>query len=104
MTVLAHVSDLHFGAEDPAVVAGLTAELNADPPDLVVVSGDLTQGARRREFAAAQAFIAGLSAPVLAVPGNHDLTPYHLVERFSDPYRRWRRAIAEETEPAWCDD
>ena len=103
MTRIAHLTDLHFGAEDPPVVAALLAELNADPPDLVAISGDLTQGARRQEFAAARAFIAAIAAPVLAVPGNHDITPYDLLQRFLDPYARWRHAIGAETEPVWRD-
>jgi 3',5'-cyclic AMP phosphodiesterase CpdA len=37
------------------------------------------------------------------VPGNHDITPYNLLERFTDPYARWRRAIDAETEPSWMD-
>ncbi len=101
MTVIAHLSDLHFGAEDADVVAALRTELNAAPPDLVAISGDLTQGARRLEFRAAREFIDGLAAPVLAVPGNHDITPYDLRERFANPYGRWRDAIAPETEPVW---
>ena len=100
-TRLAHITDLHFGAEDPAVVAGLQAELNSDPPDLVVISGDLTQGAHLSEFRAARKFIDALLAPSLAVPGNHDISPYNLLERFSDPYRRWRRIISPETAPEW---
>jgi 3',5'-cyclic AMP phosphodiesterase CpdA len=103
MTVIAHISDLHFGAEDAGVVAGLRRELNRDPPDLVAISGDLTQGGRRREFQAARAFIDSLASPVLAVPGNHDITPYNLPERFLDPYARWRDAIAQEVEPVWRD-
>ena len=103
MTRIAHITDLHFGAEDPAVVAGLLAELNADAPDLVAISGDLTMGARRREFRAARAFTDALRAPWLAVPGNHDISPYRLWQRFTDPYRRWREWVAPETEPAWRD-
>lgn len=103
MTVIAHLSDLHFGADDRAVVAGLVAELNADPPDMVAISGDLTQGARRHEFAAARRFIESLRAPVLAVPGNHDITAYNPVERFVRPYARWTAAISAETEPLWRD-
>jgi 3',5'-cyclic AMP phosphodiesterase CpdA len=104
MTVIAHISDLHFGAHDPAVVAGLTAELNADPPDLVAISGDLTQYARLGEFALARRFIESLRSPVLAVPGNHDLTAFNLPERFSRPYARWTATIAHDIEPAWMDD
>lgn len=101
MTRIAHITDLHFGAEDPAVVAGLLAELNADRPDLVAVSGDLTQGARLGEFRAARAFLDALVSPWLAVPGNHDISPYNLVERFTNPYLRWRRLIAADTAPMW---
>ena len=103
MTRIAHLTDLHFGADDPAVVSGLIAALNADPPDLVAISGDLTQGARRREFRAARAFMDALSAPKIVVPGNHDITPYQLEERFLDPYRRWHQEIGPETEPVWQD-
>ncbi len=100
---LTHLSDLHFGTEDPAVVAALAADIALLKPDLVIISGDLTQGARHREFTAATTFMRALPAPVFAVPGNHDITPYDLVERFTDPYRRWRRHVGPETEPLWQD-
>lgn len=101
-TRIAHITDLHFGAEDPAVTVALIDELNADQPDLVAISGDLTQGARMSEFRAARAFIDQLNSPTLAVPGNHDISPYSLLERFLDPYVRWRRIISRETAPSWC--
>jgi 3',5'-cyclic AMP phosphodiesterase CpdA len=101
-THIAHITDLHFGAEDPAIVIALLRELNDDPPDLVVISGDLTQGARIDEFRAVRAFLDKLRAPTLAVPGNHDISPYNLLERFIDPYARWRRMISSETSPTWC--
>jgi 3',5'-cyclic AMP phosphodiesterase CpdA len=104
MRRIAHISDLHFSRIDHAVVEALTAELNSDPPDLIVVSGDLTMRARSREYRAARAFLDRLDAPVLAVPGNHDITSYWLHERFLDPLGRWRRFIAEEPEPVWTDD
>jgi 3',5'-cyclic AMP phosphodiesterase CpdA len=103
MRHIAHISDLHFCRTDPAAVEALAAELNADPPDLVAVSGDLTMRARSREFRAARAFLDRLRAPVLAVPGNHDITSYWLHERFLDPLGRWRRFVAEEPEPVWAD-
>jgi 3',5'-cyclic AMP phosphodiesterase CpdA len=67
----------------------------------VVISGDLTQNALYREYGAARAFIGQLGAPVLAVPGNHDLTPYWLLERFITPYARWHAMIAADIEPTW---
>ena len=102
--LIAHITDLHFGAEDPAVVAALENELNAGDVDLVAISGDLTMGARRSEFRAAGRFMDRLQAPVLAVPGNHDITPYQLWERFTDPYARWRELVSPQTEPAWSDE
>lgn len=104
MRRIAHISDLHFCRIDSAVVDALVDELNTDPPELIALSGDLTMRARSGEYRAAQAFLARLRAPVLAVPGNHDLTSYWLHERFLDPLGRWRRFIAEEPEPVWTDD
>jgi 3',5'-cyclic AMP phosphodiesterase CpdA len=104
MRRLAHISDLHFGRTDPVVVEALIAELNADRPDLVIVSGDLTQEARTGEFRAAQAFLSRLVSPWIAVPGNHDISPYHLVQRFFDPFARFRRYIQQATEPVWQDE
>lgn len=103
MRVIAHISDLHFCRIEPAVVEALVADLNSNVPDLIAVSGDLTMRARSREYRAARAFFDRLRAPVLAVPGNHDITSYWLQERFFDPLGRWRRFIAEEAEPIWTD-
>ncbi|WP_372618492.1 metallophosphoesterase family protein [Falsiroseomonas sp.] len=103
MTVIAHLSDLHFGAEIPEVVAALAEDVAAAKPNLVAVSGDLTQRARLREYRAAIEFLRGLPAPVLAVPGNHDVPFFDPVMRFADPWRRWRRLVAPETEPVWTD-
>ena len=104
VTSIAHLTDVHFGATDPAVVEGLVADLDAAPPDLVVISGDLTMGARRSEFREARDFMRRLPAPTLAVPGNHDITPYRLLERFVAPYARWHQEIAADTEPVWTNE
>ena len=103
MRRIAHISDLHFCRTDQAVVEALAEELNRDRPDLVAVSGDLTMRARRREYRAARAFLDRLCSPVLAVPGNHDITPFRLLERFMDPLARWRRHVAEDAEPVFVD-
>ncbi|NOG72517.1 metallophosphoesterase [Roseicella sp. DB1501] len=100
---IAHLSDLHFGAERPEVVAALVAELRRAPPDLVAISGDLTMRARHEEFLAARRFLDGLRSPVLAVPGNHDLVNYWRPQRYLHPYARWRRYVAPEVEPVFRD-
>lgn len=104
MRRLAHISDLHFGRTEPAVVEGLVAELNRDAPDLIVASGDFTMRARRKEYAEARAFLDRLTAPWIAVPGNHDIAYFKLLTRFFHPFGRYRRFIARDTEPTFLDD
>lgn len=103
MSRIAHLSDLHFGRDDPRVVAGLLDDLRAARPDLVAVSGDLTQRARRSQFAAARAFLDRLPAPWLAVPGNHDIPLRNVARRLWMPLRRYHAAITPEAMPRYAD-
>jgi 3',5'-cyclic AMP phosphodiesterase CpdA len=104
MTTIAHISDLHFGAESPAVVEGLVADLASVGPALVAVSGDLTQRARRGEFAAARRFLDRIAAPKLVVPGNHDIPLFDVVTRFTRPLARFRRYIDADVDPFFATD
>ena len=104
MRLIAHLSDLHFGREDSAAIEALVAALSAARPHLVVVSGDLTQRARRREFARARDFLARLPQPQLVVPGNHDVPLYDLVSRWLAPLKRYRHYISGDLEPFFADD
>ncbi len=99
MKRIAHISDLHFGRVNRTVVKGLLADLQAEQPHLIVVSGDLTQHARRREFRAAAAFLRRLPAPYLVIPGNHDIPPVNLLDRFTRPLRRYRKYISRDLAP-----
>ncbi len=101
MTTIYHISDLHFGRERPPLVQSLIAEINAHAPELVAVSGDLTQSARRREFAATRDFLAQLAPPVLVVPGNHDVPDLDLIRRLLRPWRRYGRYITEDLYPSY---
>jgi 3',5'-cyclic AMP phosphodiesterase CpdA len=72
------ISDTHLSGRKPLFQANfdtLCAWLHADPPDLIVCSGDLSlDGADSEEdlrFAAEQ--LARLPARCLAIPGNHDV-------------------------------
>jgi 3',5'-cyclic AMP phosphodiesterase CpdA len=95
MRTLAHISDLHFGRHDPAAAKALCTTIMAEAPDLIIVSGDLTQRARRVEFAAAQAFLTRLSPPTLIVPGNHDVAPFFSpVRRLLRPFSRFERYLS----------
>ncbi|WP_298198720.1 metallophosphoesterase [Novosphingobium sp.] len=87
---LFHISDLHFGREDRSALDWVAAQITAERPDAVAVTGDLTMRARHAEFRAANAWIGALPVPVTVEPGNHDMPYVNLVERFVAPYRRFR--------------
>jgi 3',5'-cyclic AMP phosphodiesterase CpdA len=104
MRTLVHLSDLHFGRVDPRLVAPLVQTIRTIGPDLVAVSGDLTQRARRRQFVEARAFLQQLPFPRLVVPGNHDVPLYNLAARFMKPLAGYRRFIEPDLEPAFVDE
>lgn len=90
-TTLFHVSDIHFGVENRAALAAVEGAIAREAPDALVCTGDLTQRAKHREYEAAARWFASLGVPLLVDPGNHDMPYYNLWERFTDPYRRYRR-------------
>jgi 3',5'-cyclic AMP phosphodiesterase CpdA len=103
MRTIVHLSDLHFGRLDRRVVAPLVTAIGELAPDLVAVSGDLTQRARNNQFAEARDFLQALPAPRLVVPGNHDVPLYDVARRFLRPLDRYRRFIAGDLEPMFAD-
>jgi 3',5'-cyclic AMP phosphodiesterase CpdA len=104
MRTIAHISDVHFGREDPVIVAGLLEAVAAAGPDVAVVSGDLTQRARKRQFRAARAFLEALPhVPRVVIPGNHDIGLTSLMDRRLSPFRRFRRYITDDLEPFHAD-
>jgi 3',5'-cyclic AMP phosphodiesterase CpdA len=93
-----HVSDLHVGAhESPDAGASLAALVERLRPELIVASGDLTHRGRRDQHERANAFLRTLGAPVVAVPGNHDI-PYTFPARFTRPWAEFER-LWETTRP-----
>ena len=104
MRVLAHVSDLHFGQLEPAALEPLRRALRRLAPDVLLVSGDLTQRARRAQFREARAFLDTLPGPQVVVPGNHDVPLYNVLARFLRPFGGYRGGIAPELEPGYADD
>jgi len=103
---IAHFSDLHFGRiAHSGVVDALVEEVNRQDVSLAVLSGDLTQRARPREFEAAQDFLALLEPPTLVVPGNHDVYPWwHPIRRLRNPLARYRRYITDDLAPTFHAD
>ncbi|WP_328277319.1 metallophosphoesterase family protein [Sphingobium sp.] len=106
MARIAHLSDIHFGANDPKIVDAATAWLEARRPDLIVISGDFTQRARAEQFRQASAWLNRLKAAglkTLVVPGNHDVPLYDLFRRFVRPLNRYERYISNVLCP-WYED
>ena len=105
--MILHITDTHFGAERPEVVRGLIELAREQRPSLVVLSGDVTQRARRAQFDAARAFVDELCAAcgidaqrdVLIIPGNHDIPLFNLPLRVLDPYGPYVRAFGKRLEP-----
>lgn len=104
MRTILHLSDLHFGRIDPGMLSPLRAAVLAVRPDLIAVSGDLTQRARHTEFAASRAFLDSLELPKLIVPGNHDVPLWNIGARFLRPFARYQAYIAPDLEPQHEDD
>ncbi len=104
MRRLAHLSDLHFGRLDARTLAPLRAAVEEARVDLVLVSGDLTQRARPRQFRDARAFLDSLPAPFLATPGNHDVPLWNVYERLFRPLHRFRAHFSGDTEPLYSDE
>jgi 3',5'-cyclic AMP phosphodiesterase CpdA len=104
MRTLVHLSDLHFGRTDPAILAPLVKFIGEIKPDLVAVSGDLTQRARTAEFLAAKEFLATIRFPQIVVPGNHDVPLYNPFSRFARRLDRYARYITPELQPVFADE
>jgi 3',5'-cyclic AMP phosphodiesterase CpdA len=104
MRIVVHLSDIHFGSVDESIIAPLIRTINDIRPDVVAVSGDLTQRARSHQFKEARAFLDALPRPQIVVPGNHDIPLYNVFRRFAQPLEKYRRYITDELRPSYADD
>lgn len=104
MRTIAHLSDLHFGRIDGATIEPVVRTLAELKPDLVAVSGDLTQRAKESQFRAAREFLDRLPRPQIIVPGNHDVPLYRVWERFLAPLDKYKRFITEDLDPLYADE
>ncbi|MDQ4123836.1 MAG: metallophosphoesterase [Acidobacteriota bacterium] len=105
MKTLIHLSDLHFGRVDYQVADALIEKIHQIAPDLVVVSGDLTQRARSHQFKEARHFLDSLpKVPQIVVPGNHDVPLYNIFDRFTAPLEKYKKYITADLRPFYADD
>lgn len=101
---IAHISDLHFGEEDPPVAEGLIHSLHEINPDLIIVSGDLTQRATHTQYRQAAEWLKRIPEPQLIVPGNHDIPLFNLWKRFVHPLKGYKTWISDDPDPSYIDD
>jgi 3',5'-cyclic AMP phosphodiesterase CpdA len=104
MRTIVHLSDLHFGRVNTALLQPLVSKVADIKPDLVAVSGDLTQRARSHEFQQARAFLDALPKPQIVVPGNHDVPLHNVFSRFFQPLHKYRRYITDDLLPVYADE
>lgn len=104
MRTVVHLSDLHFGRVDDALLEPLSRLVNEMAPNVVVVSGDLTQRAKDEQFQQARAWLDTLPGPQIIVPGNHDISLYNVYRRFFEPLTRYKRYITNDLTPMYVDD
>ncbi len=104
MPVILHGSDVHFGPPHlPSVAEGFLALVESLRPDLVVISGDLTQRAKPEQFRQARRYVDRIPVPSLVVPGNHDVPMYRVWERVFRPFGAYRSHFSHELEPVYRD-
>jgi 3',5'-cyclic AMP phosphodiesterase CpdA len=104
MRTIVHLSDLHFGKVDEELLEPLRTLVTNVAPDVVVVSGDLTQRAKSEQFEAARDYLDTLPGPQIIVPGNHDISLYNVFRRFFQPLDRYKRYITTDLDPIHIDD
>ena len=104
MSVVLQISDPHFGTEQAPVVAALLQLHAQQRPDVIVVSGDITQRARRAQFDAAKNFFAQFATPTVIIPGNHDIPLFNLALRLFAPYANYMRVFGKNLQPSFSSD
>lgn len=93
MTKILQLSDLHFGTEIPHVTQAVISECHKLSPDIIVVSGDLTQRATISQYKEVRKFLSQFNKKIICVPGNHDISLFNLFERFFFPFYKFRKYI-----------
>jgi 3',5'-cyclic AMP phosphodiesterase CpdA len=72
--IAAHLSDLHFGSHvSPEKLDSLGKDLISQAPELLVITGDVTDRGRLSQFRWAVTFLRSLDIPFIVVPGNREV-------------------------------
>ncbi len=93
LTDILHITDPHLFADPTGELRGAVtyatfervlrhAGASADTPDLVLLTGDLVQDDSAEAYDHFERFLASFGAPVMSLPGNHDIRDF-MRPRFS---------------------
>ncbi|HEX6283703.1 MAG TPA: metallophosphoesterase, partial [Pyrinomonadaceae bacterium] len=104
MRTIVHLSDLHFGRVNAELIEPLIRVVREVEPDVVAISGDLTQRARSHQFQQARSFLDELPKPQIVVPGNHDIPLHNPFARFIEPLTKYKRYITDNLHPTYQDE
>ena len=99
-----HISDLHFGNENTDMINAFLMDCEHLKPDLIIISGDLTQRARTKQFQSLESFLNVIKCKTLMVPGNHDVPLWNPFERIIRPFYRYKKYTQSEIITKWSHD
>jgi 3',5'-cyclic AMP phosphodiesterase CpdA len=103
MRKIIHISDLHFGKVNYLAAEKLLDSIAVYNPDLVIISGDITQRGRIRQFSDAKEYINKIDSPKMIIPGNHDIALFDVFRRFLLPLQRFKKYISDDLSPLYAD-
>ncbi|HEY1224498.1 MAG TPA: metallophosphoesterase [Brevundimonas sp.] len=85
-------SDIHFGIEHSHACRAAVDYAHAQAPDLVLITGDITQKGYASEFTAAARWIEAMPEPVFVTVGNHDVPYWDVAARLFWPWKAFETA------------
>ncbi|MDN5567802.1 MAG: metallophosphoesterase [Paracoccus sp. (in: a-proteobacteria)] len=99
MTRILHLTDLHFGFHRIELVGPLLTRIEELRPDLIVISGDITHRGLPAQMQQARHFLDRMTAPVMLMPGNHDIPLLNPVARLFWPFSGYRDYFGPDLTP-----
>ena len=102
-TKIIQISDPHFGTTTEAKKQALLDSIHEIEPNLILLSGDITQRATEEQFHEARAFVEKLAPiDVITVPGNHDISLWNVAKRLLNPYGDFKHAFGGKLDHRWA--